>query len=187
MGKQPEDDEKKFGDEPEYEQMGTEIDSLRDDPGADPGADPGKEPGVEPGVEIVPSLVTRRDSGHSIRDMGNFTPTINEQRLLDVLLDPFHRMTSVSRQCEIAGVSRMAYYRAFQNPAFVDFYKAAVYDMIKAQSAQLVNIGIREARKGSYPHWKVLMEMSGFYQEKGKTEIDGNVTIKVSFADPDDD
>lgn len=140
----------------------------------------------EIGEENVLSVVTERNSRRLSENIGTFVPSPTESKLLETMLDPYHRMTSVSRQCEIAGVSRAAYYRAFKNPDFVAYYKDALYDLIKAQSAQLVNIGIREARKGSFPHWKVLMEMSGFYQEKGRTELDGNVTIKVSFADPDE-
>lgn len=142
---------------------------------------------IEPVVEIV----TRRDKtrGKKIGETAlDYVPSTTEQMLLDVLLDPYHRMASVSRQCELAGVSRMAYYRAFQNMAFVDYYRTLLTDMIKAQGGQLINIGIREARKGSFPHWKVLMEMGGFYNgDKKDVNVDADVQISVRFVDPDDD
>lgn len=133
------------------------------------------------------SIVTRRDIRDVSEVVPGYIPSQNEQALLDVLLDPYHRMSSVTRQCELAGVSRMAYYRALKNQDFMRYYRDALYDLVKAHSGQLINIGIREARKGSYPHWKSLMEMGGFLQDKRLIEHEGELVMKVTFEAPDQD
>lgn len=114
-----------------------------------------------------------------------YKPTLKEQDLLNILLDPFHRMSSITKICEMAGVSRQTYHNMFRKPEFQAFYRAALLETVKQYGGQLVNIGIREARKGSFPHWKVLMEMGGLYNEKRTVEHDGEVTYNVRFADPD--
>lgn len=117
--------------------------------------------------------------------LNRYNPTIKEMDLLNILLDPFHRMSSITKVCQMAGVSRKTYYEMFRKPEFQAFYRAALLEVVKQYGGQLVNIGIREARKGSFPHWKVLMEMGGFYGEKKDVNLDGEIQIKVSFVDPD--
>lgn len=141
---------------------------------------------IEPEIELV-TINNKESRVSSRKHVGQFIPTDVEQRLLDVLLDPFHRLSSVTKQCELANVSRQAYYRAFKNDAFVTYYRDSLTDLIKAQGGQLVNIAIREARKGSYQHWKALMEMGGFYNEKGRDDVNANLAISVRFVDPESD
>lgn len=117
----------------------------------------------------------------------NYVPTLKEQDLLNVLLDPFHRMSSITKICQIANVSRQTYHTMFRKPEFQLFYRQALLETVKQYGGQLINIGIREARKGSFPHWKVLMEMGGFHNDKRVTEHEGEVTMKVSFISPDSD
>lgn len=119
--------------------------------------------------------------------LNQYFPTPKEHDLLTILLDPYHRMSSVTKICEMAQVSRKTYYEMFRKPEFQAYYRHALLETIKQYGGQLVNIGIREARKGSFPHWKVLMEMGGFYNEKKTLEHDGEVTMSVRFVDPEAD
>lgn len=118
---------------------------------------------------------------------GEYVPTPTEQRLLEVALDPFHRFASVTKQCELADISRTHYYRMFNNRDFVRFYNDRLIDLIKAQGGQLVNVAIKEARKGSFPHLKLLLEMGGLYVDKKMVEHGGEMGVIVRFVDPDDD
>lgn len=115
-----------------------------------------------------------------------YVTTAKEKALLDVLLDPFHRLASVTRQCELAGCSRETYYATMHKPDFMAHYLWLVNSSLKSKVAQLVNIGFKEAKNGSFQHWKVLMEMTGEYAPNKKVEIDQNVsgTVKLSFIDP---
>lgn len=120
-----------------------------------------------------------------IDPLNNYTPTPKELDLLNILLDPYHRMSSITKICEMACVSRHTYYDMFRKPEFQVYYRAALLETIKQYGGQLVNIGLREARKGSFPHWKVLMEMGGLYNEKRTLEHEGEQTMRVVFVDPD--
>lgn len=159
---------------------------------------------VEGDEETVTQAVTDTEGSITVLDKGNrqrapvttavladplnrYTPTAKEADLLNVLLDPYHRMSSIVKICDLAGVSRQTYYAMFRKPEFEAYYRAALLETIKQYGGQLVNIGIREARKGSFPHWKVLMEMGGLYNEKKTLEHDGEVTMSVRFIDPDAD
>ncbi|MNW61554.1 hypothetical protein D3C74_396230 [compost metagenome] len=54
-------------------------------------------------------------------DLGNEqNPTRSEQALLEALLNPEHRIKSVTDVCKIAKVDRTTYYRAFAKPEFVE-------------------------------------------------------------------
>lgn len=119
--------------------------------------------------------------------LNNYIPTPKEQDLLNILLDPYHRMSSITKICEMAQVSRHTYYDMFRKPEFQSYYRMALLEVVKQYGGQLVNIGIREARKGSFPHWKVLMEMGGFHNDKRTIEHEGEQTMKVVFVAPDSD
>lgn len=154
--------------------------------------DPANEDGDqdESGVEVIPprttSAVTR---GYRKRTEVSpaYIPSPTEQRMLDVALDPYHRFASVSKQCEIAGISRAHYYRLLQNPDFKRYYNDRLIDLIHAQGGQLVNIAVKEARKGSFPHLKLLLEMGGLYAETKKVEHEHAGEFVVRFESPDDD
>lgn len=118
-----------------------------------------------------------------------YKPTENEQRLLEVLLDPEKRLLPIGRQCELAGLHRNAYYRAMARPDFYAHYKDLSTELIKLHAGQLINVAIDHAKRGSFQHLKLLMEMGGLYVQQTQTEHTGEVSIKVSFVDPsaDDD
>lgn len=132
-------------------------------------------------VEVIEagSNVPRRTS------KSRYIPTDIEQRLLDVLTDPVNRMESITKQCEIAGVTRKTYYRAMDKPEFLEFYRERLLDVIRIHAGQLINVAVDMAKRGSFAHLKMLMEMGGLYVDQSKTEHSGEITINVTFADPD--
>lgn len=130
------------------------------------------------------------DKPNSNKPLQKYTPPPKAMKLIETMLDPAHRMANVSRICEIAGVSRKYYYLCFDDERFVDFYHKAVFNGLKQYSAQLINIGIREARKGGTagaPYWKVLLEMAELYKPKGVAAEKGLPgTINIVFGSPND-
>lgn len=116
---------------------------------------------------------------------GRYIPTDIEQRLLDVLTDPVHRMESITKQCELAGVNRKSYYRAMDKPEFLEFYRERLLDVIRIHAGQLINVAVDQAKRGSFPHLKMLMEMGGLYVNQANVEHTGEVRISVSFVDPE--
>jgi hypothetical protein len=106
-----------------------------------------------------------------------------------VLLDPFHRMSSVSRICQLAHCSRDFYYTAMRRPDFAAHYRHCCLEIIKHQAGQLVNIGFREARKGGsrgFGYWKELMKMCGFFEDD-KFNVESKGEMLIRFVDPASD
>lgn len=114
--------------------------------------------------------------------------TKSEIRLLSALAVPQARMLDIVRLCQVAGIGRDTYYRAFKKPWFVEAHNSLALTLIKQHSAPLVNAGIVAAQLGSFHHWKVLMEMSGLYDPKRlvleSDEAGGAGSITIRFADP---
>ena len=114
-----------------------------------------------------------------------YKPTPKEELLLEALLNPENRKKTVTKICEIAGCSRRTYYTAFEKPEFVEYYKEKCRDLVKQSVAPIVNTFVKMAKKGSYTHGKVVLEMAGMYTEKKELDVAGKdgkpfeVNIKV--------
>jgi hypothetical protein len=105
-----------------------------------------------------------------------YQPTPAELKLMEVLLNPEHRMKSVTDICKIADVSRQHYYNIIKKPEFTELCKQTATELIKAEILPLIYAGIKEAKRGSFQHWKVLLEMAGLYSEKQNMQV--NVTFE---------
>lgn len=106
-----------------------------------------------------------------------YTPTPKEYNILEVLLNPEHRMKSITDICRIALCSRTVYYEAFAKPEFRALYEAKAKDLVKQSIAPILNTFVREALKGNFNHGKLLLEMAGLYVEKQRLDIAGDVTL----------
>jgi DNA-binding phage protein len=155
---------------------------------------PDDERNESPDVEIIlPKKRTKTQLSQRYDNPMDYLPTITEQKLVRVMLDPFHRMSSVTKICELAGISRESYYRAFRNEQFVDYYLASTKEIAKSQAAPLLNIAIREAKKGGaagFQYWKALAQMSGLIEDE-KLQVnhlhEGDVTMRVEFVGPNEE
>lgn len=112
-----------------------------------------------------------------VQNLTEYTPTAKEKDLLEVLLNPEHRMKSITDICKIANCSRQTYYESFNKPEFVKIYELKSKELVKQAVAPVINTFIREAQRGSFQHGKVLLEMAGMYAEKTETEISGETTV----------
>lgn len=134
--------------------------------------------------------MTKRDK-EKTAEPERYAPTGKEQALLDVLLDPYHRMASVKRICEVAKISRETYYRMMRKQEFADYYALLCREMVRNKAGQLLNIGIREARKGGSPgfgYWKELSKMAGLVEDdKVKVDMDSDVEVSIRFVGPDEE
>ena len=86
----------------------------------------------------------------------------------------------------MAGVGRTLYYEAFAKPEFVALYKERSMDLVKQSIMPVIHALTKEARRGSYQHQKMLLEMADMYVERSKTELSGAdggpVVIKVNIG-----
>lgn len=108
-----------------------------------------------------------------LQNVTNTGLTDTEEKLLEVMLNPENRMKSITDICNMAKISRMTYYRAFEKPEFTEVYNNKSKDLIKQAVAPVINTFIREAQRGSFQHGKVILEMAGIYAEKQQVEMTG--------------
>lgn len=108
--------------------------------------------------------------------------TKKEKMLLEALLDPANRMKNVSEICRLVPCDRSVYYRAFDNPAFVEEYTKMSKELAHRHLSQVMNAFVKEAVRGSFQHGKVLLEMAGVYTEKVKQEHSGQISQKVDLS-----
>lgn len=134
-------------------------------------------------------MANKRTNSNSSKDIvEEWVPTAGQQKLIKVMMDPYHRMSSVTRICELAGVSRDTYYSAMKDERFASFYRDQVLGDIKAKAGQLINMGIREARKGGqagFGYWKELLKMGGLTEGDKALEVNMNGPVTIRFADPE--
>ncbi len=116
-----------------------------------------------------------------------YRPTTAEKKLLDVLLNPEHRLKNVTEICELAGCERVTYYRAFKKPHFAEFYRQLTLDLVKGHVGQIVNTFVKCANDGSFQHGKVLLEMAEIYTEKQQHELTGDIHVNFGIPRPPKD
>lgn len=113
------------------------------------------------------------------QNLTKYEPTEKEKAILEVLLNPEHRMKSITDICKVAGCSRVTYYEAFSKPGFAEIYKEQSKELVRNAVAPVLNTFVREALRGSFQHGKVILEMADVYTESSKIEHD----IKVRLED----
>lgn len=113
-----------------------------------------------------------------------YTPTASERKILEVLANPENATLNISEICKKAGVSRQTYYRAFEKKEFVTYYHNLCRQMIAESVGPIIRACEKEAKKGSFQHAKLLLEMAGLYTEKKKYEHTGadGGPIKIELA-----
>jgi len=102
-----------------------------------------------------------------------YEPTNCEKKIIEVLLNPEYRNKKVTEICSIAGVDRKVYYRAFDKPEFVAYYKKLSVNLTIKAVAPMVNAFVKWGLNGSFQHGKVILEMADMYREKQQTELTG--------------
>lgn len=109
-----------------------------------------------------------------------------EMKLLTVIADPDVITYTVKELCEKAGISRETYYTARKKPAFNEIRQKIVYSVLRDHAVTLMKVGINQAKKGSYQHWKALMEMAGLYRERIEHTGEGGepLAYTVRFESP---
>jgi hypothetical protein len=110
------------------------------------------------------------------QNVTEYRPTTAEQKLLEVLLTPECRNLSKTEICKRAGISRQTYYKTFKKPAFVAYYETQARDLVREAVGPVVNAFVQEAKKGSYPHGKVVLEMAGLYAEPKNVNLNATLS-----------
>jgi hypothetical protein len=123
------------------------------------------------------------DNMTTLQRVTEYYPTMAEEKLLEVLLSPEHRMKSITDICKVAGCSRVLYYSAFKKPEFQALYKSQSKALVDQSIAPVLNTFVREALRGSFQHGKVILEMAGLYSEKSQLEVTGEINVNMSQSE----
>lgn len=115
------------------------------------------------------------------RNSTKYKPTEKEKALLEILINPDYRMKSITDICKAAKCTRNIYYTAFEKPEFVKLYKELSESIVQQSIAPVINAFVREAKRGSFNHGKVLLEMAGLYNKK---DDDDTKTINLIHSVP---
>ncbi len=109
-------------------------------------------------------VVRQRNKGKSPKNSPKYRPTLAEQKLLDVLLNPEHRFKTKTAICEIARIDRKTMRKAFQKPGFCEIYDHESKVLVRQAKALIINASIHQAVRGDATHAKMLLSMDGIYQ-----------------------
>jgi hypothetical protein len=120
----------------------------------------------------------------AIQKPTNYEPTPAEMKLLKVLLEPESLEMTVTDICKQAGVSRDVYYTAFNKPEFVKYQREVAQTLLAQALLPTIHAFQKEAKKGSFSHGKVMLEMHDLYTEKQEVI---NKSVPVSELIDDDD
>lgn len=119
------------------------------------------------------------DNGMIVTEIDGYTPTVAEEKLLKILLNPEYHGESRRKQCQDAGVCHQTLYTALKKPGFNKLLKDMSLSLIQEYAAPLVQKGVKEALRGNYPFWKSIMEMSEMIKPQS-VNVNANVGV-VTF------
>lgn len=112
--------------------------------------------------------------------------TPHERKTVEVMIDPANTMLTVKSKIELIGCNTDTYYAIMNRPHMKEIVKKMVYEIIMHNATQMVNSAVKSAKKGSFPHFKTLMEMGQLHSDTKKVELEATVEHIVTFATDDD-
>jgi len=105
-----------------------------------------------------------------------YIPTPGEKKLLRVLADPTSIDLSITKICNLAGVSRNKYYDAIQNEQFVEYLNELTFKLVKGKIGNVLNASYRRAlQPNGFQDGKLLLTMAGYYTDKQDVNVKGDI------------
>lgn len=91
-------------------------------------------------------------------------------KLLEVVTRPECRTMTITKQCELAGISRGTFYNLFKDDNFKKAYTELCQTMLLAGAAPASQAAIAQAAMGDMNAVKIILEMAGIYQPTARVE-----------------
>jgi hypothetical protein len=110
--------------------------------------------------------------------------TKTEERLLEVMLNPNNVGKSISELCQLAGISRVWYYKLMEKESFKRHLTKTANELIKDKLLPVVNATLKYAlQEKGHQDRKLILTMANMYRDKSE-----NININTefdSFSDED--
>ena len=107
-------------------------------------------------------------------------------KLLEIVTRPECRTMTITKQCELAGISRGTYYNLFRDSGFQKTYTELCKTMLLAGAAPASQALNAQAAMGDTAAIKMLLELAGIYQPTARVEhthtVDAGPTLKEILA-----
>lgn len=104
-------------------------------------------------------------------------------RLLEVVTRPECRTMTITKQCELAGISRGTYYNLFRDDNFKKAYTELCQTMLLAGAGPASQALNAQAAMGDTQAIKMLLELAGIYQPTARVEHTHTVEAGKSLLD----
>jgi len=104
-------------------------------------------------------------------------------KLLEIVTRPECRTMNITKQCELAGISRGTYYNLFRDDGFKKTYAELCKTMLLAGAAPASQALNAQAALGDTAAIKMLLELAGIYQPTARVEHTHTVEAGSSLLD----
>jgi len=99
-----------------------------------------------------------------VQNCANFVPNTKMRRWFEAAMDI--KSQSPSSLSRATGVHRNTFYYWRTIPGFIKWWKDELWVTRMETTAKLIDIGMQKAEKGSYKHWRSMLEFLGMLPPK---------------------
>lgn len=104
-------------------------------------------------------------------------------RLLEVVTRPECRTMTITKQCELANISRGTYYTLFKDDKFKTAYVELCQTMLLSGAAPASQALIEQASNGDTMAIKMILEMAAIYQPTASVNINHTIDAGPSLRE----
>lgn len=104
-------------------------------------------------------------------------------RLLEVVTRPECRTMNITKQCELAGISRGTYYNLFRDESFKKAYTELCQTMLLSGAAPASQALNAQAAMGDTVAIKMLLELAGIYQPTATVNVHQTIDTGPSLRE----
>lgn len=125
--------------------------------------------------------VTVKDDYQTYANKRPLTP--EEERLLEVLLNPEHVGKNVTQKCLAANICRASYYEIMRRERFLDCLNKTAVDLVRDKMAEVIATSVKVATGSGargFQDRQMLLKMFGF-------EFQENVDVKIKVINAGED
>lgn len=105
----------------------------------------------------------------TVQNCADFVPSSKMRRWFEAAFET--RSFSPATISAYCGIHRNTFYYWQTIPGFMEWWEEEMKIVEQSMKMHLLDIGLKAARRGSYKHWRSLMEFFGFLPHSKLTEV----------------